>query len=147
MKICFSCKESKETSEFRSRGKGRLQSKCKDCHKEYDKIWHQKNKERRNSLKLKAQKIRAERIKSFVRSIKDIPCKDCQNSFPFYVMQYDHISNNKVGNIANMVARAFSMQTILDEIAKCELVCANCHAIRTWNRRLNVGESPNKSCP
>ena len=33
-----------------------------------------------------------------------------------------------------MVLTGFRRETILDEIRKCELVCANCHAVRTFNR-------------
>jgi hypothetical protein len=48
-------------------------------------------------------------------------------------MQWDHLPGNlKLGNISTDL-RGRSRQEILDEIAKCELVCANCHAIRTFN--------------
>jgi hypothetical protein len=32
------------------------------------------------------------------------------------------------------VLRGFKRETILEEISNCELVCANCHAVRTFNR-------------
>jgi hypothetical protein len=57
-------------------------------------------------------------------------------------MQWDHLPGRlKLGNISTDF-RGRSRQDILDEIAKCELVCANCHALRTaeragWSR---VGE-------
>ncbi len=40
----------------------------------------------------------------------------------------------KKHEVSNMVRRGFRRATILEEIAKCELVCANCHAVRTFNR-------------
>jgi hypothetical protein len=33
-----------------------------------------------------------------------------------------------------------SLETTLAEIAKCDLVCANCHRVRTWRRHRGEGE-------
>jgi hypothetical protein len=50
------------------------------------------------------------------------------------VMQWDHLPGHlKLGNISTDL-RGRSRQEVLDEIAKCELVCANCHAVRTFKR-------------
>jgi hypothetical protein len=68
-----------------------------------------------------------------VRAAKDIPCVDCGLRYPFYVMQLDHIGTDKVGKLSALV-RTRGMQVVLAEIAKCEPVCANCHATRTWQR-------------
>jgi hypothetical protein len=49
-------------------------------------------------------------------------------------MQWDHLPGAlKLGSISTDF-RGSSRQKILDEIAKCELVCANCHTIRTFGR-------------
>lgn len=68
-----------------------------------------------------------------VRDFKNRPCTDCQVSYPYYVMQLDHINDDKVANLSALIRNA-GMQKVLDELAKCEPVCANCHAIRTWER-------------
>ena len=48
-------------------------------------------------------------------------------------MQWDHLPGEvKLGAVSSLRGR--SKKEILDEIAKCELVCANCHAIRTFQR-------------
>ena len=62
------------------------------------------------------------------------PCLDCGKKYPHYVMHYDHL-RDKMGDLAHMVQRE-SLTRILAEIEKCELVCANCHAIRTHVRRI-----------
>jgi hypothetical protein len=49
-------------------------------------------------------------------------------------MDFDHISGEKKNNVGTMVAHGHSRQAVMDEIAKCDLVCANCHRIRTRNR-------------
>jgi hypothetical protein len=49
-------------------------------------------------------------------------------------MQWDHLPGvPKLGDISNGL-HGRSRGEILEEIAKCELVCANCHAIRTFQR-------------
>jgi hypothetical protein len=41
----------------------------------------------------------------------------------------------KLDDVANLLQRSHSKRAILAEIAKCELVCANCHAVRSLARR------------
>jgi hypothetical protein len=73
--------------------------------------------------------------REFLNSLKDKPCTDCGVKYPPYVMQWDHISNDKKYTISSIASA--SMEKILAEIAKCELVCANCHAIRSYERLLD----------
>ncbi len=62
------------------------------------------------------------------------PCPDCGGTFPPQVMQWDHLPGApKLGDISTGL-RSRSRDEILEEIAKCELVCTNCHAIRTFQR-------------
>ena len=50
-------------------------------------------------------------------------------------MDFDHLEGEeKVLNVAAMVGRGWALQRILDEIAKCEVVCSNCHRERTYKR-------------
>ena len=74
-----------------------------------------------------------ERRKDVVRESKNAPCMDCGVQYPYYVMHYDHTKKNKLDNIGKLVSTA-SLQTLLDEIVKCDLVCANCHAERSHKR-------------
>ena len=71
-----------------------------------------------------------------VRELKDgQPCMDCGERFPFYVLDYDHRPDEiKKGEIARMASGSYKWETILAEIAKCDLICANCHRKRTWLR-------------
>jgi len=55
-------------------------------------------------------------------------------------MQWDHLpGNEKLGDITGSL-RNHSQAKILAEIGKCDLVCANCHAIRTYNRLHSLAE-------
>jgi hypothetical protein len=61
------------------------------------------------------------------------PCMDCGQQYPYYVMEFDHVRGEKVANIADMINKNTTLR-VWDEIEKCELVCANCHRLRTHAR-------------
>lgn len=69
-----------------------------------------------------------------LNELKARPCMDCRLSFPPECMDYDHRPGTvKVRALVEM--KSYSMERMLAEIAKCDLVCANCHRIRTKARR------------
>jgi hypothetical protein len=61
------------------------------------------------------------------------PCVDCGNT-DIRVLEFDHVRGKKLGNISRMIGDGFSWKTIEAEIAKCEVRCANCHRIKTYER-------------
>ena len=65
---------------------------------------------------------------------EDSGCIDCNTKYPFYVLDFDHTRGNKVSNIGQMLDY-FSMEDILKEVAKCDIVCSNCHRTRTYQRK------------
>lgn len=68
---------------------------------------------------------------------KSNPCSDCKNVFPPYVMHFDHRDGaTKSFNIGAEVGR-IGLPKLKEEIAKCDVVCANCHAVRTFKRRMS----------
>ena len=68
-----------------------------------------------------------------VAKLKEEPCVECGGRFPTECMQWDHRpGETKFRPISTM--SNYSWARILAEIAKCDLVCANCHAIRTRAR-------------
>lgn len=91
----------------------------------------EKIKQRARQFNIKA----VNRNREFVKNAKQNPCTDCGIRYAAHIMQFDHIGNNKKDNIANLVNQAVSINTIKKEIEKCELVCANCHADRTYKRK------------
>ena len=93
------------------------------------------NKEKYAEANRRARAKRFAEIEKFKRQ----PCVDCKTSYHPCVMQFDHVNGDKVNDIRWMV-RNSSWQDVLDEIEKCELVCANCHALRTYNRFLDNGQ-------
>lgn len=75
-------------------------------------------------------------LRVLIRLIKSQPCVDCKKQYPYYVMDFDHRFANKVLEVSLMVGRAVSKDTLLSEIKKCEVVCANCHRERTHARSI-----------
>lgn len=70
---------------------------------------------------------------SFINEIKNKPCYDCGIIYPSYVMDFDHRKKeDKLNNIARLIRDGWSKEKLLFEIKKCDLVCANCHRIRTY---------------
>lgn len=57
---------------------------------------------------------------------------DCGGTFPPECMDFDHVRGVK--EFAVSKSRFNTMKRVLAEIAKCDLVCANCHRIRTSKR-------------
>jgi len=60
-------------------------------------------------------------------------CADCGYNAHGVALQFDHMGDKK-GNVSNLIRSDYAWSTIMDEINKCEIVCANCHAIRTKSR-------------
>lgn len=72
-------------------------------------------------------------VVAYVMRLKDNPCKDCGSKFISAAMEFDHRpGEKKVFNISN--ARRHDLPRVIAEIAKCDLVCACCHRLRTKAR-------------
>jgi hypothetical protein len=70
--------------------------------------------------------------------LRSVACQDCQGTFSPFSMEFDHRDpTTKAQRVMAMVGRA-GMQRILEEAAKCDVVCANCHRMRTFVRRQGV---------
>jgi hypothetical protein len=115
------------------RSSGKPQSHCKKCQSIYSRnnyrtISKEKHKESRAAARLRSK----ERGTALINAAKSVPCTDCGVQYASHIMQFDHILNNKNFTISNR--KNLSLTRIQEEIDKCEVVCANCHADRTWKR-------------
>lgn len=134
-RICSKCKERKQ---FRMRTGGKsVQAYCIDCTREYHRQNYWKHRKEHNIRRYKNTKAKRRELLEWIHKLKNKPCADCSGSFHPVAMGFDHL-RDKSFDVSHMVSGAFSKKRILIEIAKCELVCANCHAIRTFNRRNRV---------
>lgn len=88
-----------------------------------------------------ADRKRKAEWKEKIRQYKERPCQDCGVQYPFYVMQFDHVRGEKDGDISTFMCNRQWSKAIA-EIEKCDVVCANCHAERTYGRLLKGPEDP-----
>lgn len=95
-------------------------------YREYARKWRQKNKVKEQVRRAKIRNARRE----ILANLKAGPCLDCKKRFPPECMDFDHVEGIKKFTIAKE-GMYVSLQKLLAEIEKCELVCANCHRIRT----------------
>ncbi len=139
MKVCTSCHQTKTLSDFylRHRGPrtGEYYSHCKACQRIRGRAYYHNNHDVQLSRAVARNRNNRKQQRDFVGSLKNRPCADCGKKFPPCVMDFDHRDKNlKIGNIGSLVSQAYKKEKLLEEISKCDLVCANCHRIRTYNR-------------
>jgi hypothetical protein len=78
------------------------------------------------------QKRYTDKTRQIMDLAKDRPCADCKQSYPPVVMDFDHVRGEKLFNVSAHGGR--SRKSVILEIEKCEVVCANCHRLRTESR-------------
>lgn len=136
MKVCGKCKQEKELDKF-SKSSGKrdgLQRWCKECWNAYYKENYYNQGKEKDRLYRKNLEIRKEK-QDLIKQAKDKPCADCGVLYPSYVMDFDHLGDK------DFTIAAYSRWSIVrmkKEIAKCEVVCANCHRQRTHSRLNNA---------
>lgn len=126
IKICKKCKTNPTT--------GRS-SYCQACRKTYDKDYFKGHVAEKSAAASQTKR----QILDWYYGLKDNKlCLGCGGGpFRFYQMDYDHIPTRgkKFKEVSAMVRLGYSKEKIMAEIAKCQLICANCHRARTFNRR------------
>lgn len=110
-------------------------NKKKENHARYMReVWYPKNKLKHIGYQTAIKK----RITQFVLNTKkNSSCIDCGflgKKYPF-VLDFDHISGVKSFNVSEFKYRTNSFEKVVKEIQKCEIVCSNCHRIRTAKRK------------
>jgi hypothetical protein len=130
-KVCIRCNKRRLIKFFVLSSAGYRQSYCKACAKKAYRKWASSNAKRLAQYAIET----AKRNRALVNSLKARPCADCGGTFPPVVMDFDHLPQyRKKSKISNMMSSKFSEKAILAEAAKCEVVCSNCHRIRTASR-------------
>lgn len=132
-RICTECGDEKNLDEFARKKEGRegRANKCKACQRAYVKRHYQENKKHyKNRVALHNRK-RREEYSLFIKWLKDVPCADCGQRLPDCAMDFDHVRGRKLFDVSHMKYYSYSREKLVAEILKCEVVCANCHRIRT----------------
>ena len=141
MKKCATCGLTKDASEFHKnrRNLDGLRDKCKPCAS----VYHRKHFETNRKYYYDRARKQKEYLLEVMAKKKSTPCIDCGIQYSPWIMQFDHVRGNKINNVAALVAKG-SLRKLLEEIDKCDVVCSNCHANRTYLRRISTGDSSNR---
>ncbi len=128
-KTCTQCSGTKSASSFprKTDTKDGLAKLCKLCCQAACAIQY------RTSEKIRANKAdnlgeRRIRNRRFLYAyLLDHPCERCHEGRPAS-LDFHHVDpSNKVHNVSLMVQRGYTLENINQEIAKCQVLCANCH--------------------
>lgn len=84
---------------------------------------------------------------AYIHSFKERPCADCGVQYPTGVMDFDHARGKKCFTIAEATNRGVSIARLNAEIQKCDVVCSNCHRLRTIARRSSKKDTPTLKHP
>ena len=94
---------------------------------------NQQKRQLRNKNRVKYMQIDREKLsinKDIIAQFKFQPCSDCNVQYDPFIMHFDHREPKyKIRSISRM--GTYSLRTVLSEISKCDVVCANCHGLRT----------------
>jgi hypothetical protein len=113
------------------------QAYCIPCQREYRRTHYRANRE----VYLQRKRERDRRIRELAEKAKAKPCADCGIQYAPWQTDFDHVQGNKVMRVADLVRRKVSIRKLKAEIAKCDVVCANCHRNRTHYRRMAQKEA------
>ena len=117
---------------WRRKARGQKDSYCRPCRAAYKQEHNRANRHRYIAqTRVRKQAVLAERIEFLVGYLREHPCVDCGEGDPV-VLEFDHLRDKKFAIGEGLKDR--NWQSVLDEIAKCEVVCANCHRRRTARR-------------
>jgi hypothetical protein len=135
-KICFECKKELPIEWFgrRSDHPEKPASRCHLCESIYQAKWFQNHFLEQKEKIFANKAVYKEKSRNYIISYKEERgCYDCRKKWPAHVLDFDHIKGDKKATIGSMPGR-YSLELIIAEIAKCEVICARCHRYRTHAR-------------
>lgn len=110
-KICTKCGKELPIEDFnwRNKEKGTRRSECKTCHADFMKEVYENKKKTVAEIK------------------KNLKCAKCGEERE-YCLDFHHADpNEKENTIARMTSNNYRLDTVLNEIKKCIVLCSNCH--------------------
>lgn len=131
---CYRCGEVKPDDQFawRRRKRNQRDSFCRPCRAAYKREHYLANKQRYiDQAAASKGKLRRKRTEYLIEYFVTHPCRDCGETDPV-VLEFDHVDPHQKAFAIGTALSYRNWQTILDEIEKCEVVCANCHRRRHY---------------
>ena len=132
-KMCGGCKVVKGLADFSFRNKrsGKLNNRCKACHKTYADQHYLNNKPSyfAKSKKHKMLTLACNR-KFLLEYLAKNPCKICGETDPV-VLEFDHRERDEKLDSISVLTGTASLMRLQEEVSKCDVLCANCHRRKT----------------
>ena len=133
MKICSKCGVEKHLDDFANKN-GKKESRCKACKNAYYReYWKRPGTWDKHRERLKSNKqAQIEDNHKLVVDRLASGCVDCGEQ-DIRVLEFDHLPEyEKLANVSNLMSG--SRNKLIEEMNKCDVVCANCHKRRTYAR-------------
>ena len=144
-KTCTKCKVDTPLSEFyrSKRAPDGRQWQCKPCCKQASMVWKKANPDKvkvNNTAQTRKAMRKKNRVRDWLISkYQGVPCMDCIRVYPWCAMDFDHrpgeIKEFNIGTQGCQRPTPERLARVEKEIAKCDIVCSNCHRVRTQKRR------------
>jgi len=133
-RVCRVCQQTKPLSEFpfRSRAEGTRHWICLACQRSAAQSWYLARVPHARRVDGYGTFVRESLSARIDQYLYAHPCVDCGEE-NIALLDFDHL-RDKTADISTMVRDAFSWEQIAQEIAKCAVRCANCHARVTASR-------------
>ena len=61
-------------------------------------------------------------------------CQDCGEKYPHWMLDFDHKPEYTKLDSPTQIIHKYSAARAFEELNKCDVVCPNCHRIRTYKR-------------
>lgn len=139
-KKCTICKIEKNVKEFNKNKckKDGLNTLCRECSKKRSNKYYKDNPTKHKAnVYTRNKRVYQELYSKIYDILCNSSCVDCGNK-DIRVLEFDHKPEyTKTSNISSMVRKQASWESILKEMEKCDVVCCNCHSIRTHTRSNN----------
>jgi hypothetical protein len=111
---------------------------CANCHRKRTRaraLESRRTRSEAGQMPTTESRLRREQT-ALLQELRDVPCADCRQRFPFFAMEFDHRDpKEKAFELSRMLGRLTTAELLL-EANKCDIVCANCHRKRTYEYRL-----------
>lgn len=123
-----------EAFNWRNRLLGIRHKTCRNCQHNRQKQWYEKHKdEHKKNVLVRKVSARQEARQFVLDYLSTHPCIQCGESDPI-VLEFHHVGG-KEREISFMITGGYPIAKIQSEIAKCQVLCANCHRRKTVKER------------
>lgn len=134
-KVCYKCEKEKKIDEFlfKNKSKGTRHGACRECFKDIRKESYEKNK----SVTLDRNKRNKKKIKEWYNKYKaTLKCSKCPENHPA-CLEFHHLDRSKKKiEVSLIVCGTVSIETVMEEIKKCVVLCSNCHKKHHYKEKI-----------